>query len=219
MPRKPGYREPNHPCAACIHLESGRINFLAATGAKIAPLARQFGLNEGGLANHWAKHVSQDYKDKIASGGFSKFEDLRERVVEGENANLDTIEMLLRGHASQWSIALEAGDHQRMVQHAAQCRQLIRLRAELTGAIAEGVKTTTFNMIALWSHPAPARAVMKIMQAIDGLAAEYREDARARIVAALREEDLPLAIDARPVVRNYEVRPVVGHHEEAIAND
>jgi hypothetical protein len=168
VPRQHGHREGS--CSVCVHPESARINFLACSGAKLRPLAEQYGLRPGAVYNHFSKHISPRYKRIIGASRLETFEKLMQRCTEGDAETIDLLDMLIKGHAQLWAAGLDAGSSQQMATHATKLLTAIELRSRVTRELVPGPSLTVNNFVlrdaaeivnALRHHPAAQEALVE----------------------------------------------------------
>ena len=68
------------PEGSVILIASPRIDFLAASGAQLKPLAEQFGLPASSMYKHFERHISERYKRLIGASRLENFEELMRRL-------------------------------------------------------------------------------------------------------------------------------------------
>jgi hypothetical protein len=154
----------------CTHPQQARIDFLAASGAQLKPLAEQYGVKSAAMYNHFAKHVTARYKRIIGASRLETFERLMQRCTEGDAETIDILDLLIRGHAQQWGIALDAGASQQMTSHATKILAAAELRSRITRELAPAQSLTVNNFVlrdaaeivgALWQHPDAQQALVE----------------------------------------------------------
>jgi hypothetical protein len=168
VPRKTGYREGT--CSICTHPQQARIDFLAASGAQLKPLAEQYGVKPAAMYNHFAKHVTARYKRIIGASRLETFEQLMQRCTEGDAETIDILDLLIRGHAQQWGVALDAGASQQMASHATKILAATELRSKITRELVPAQSLTVNNFVlrdaaeivsALRQHPDAQQALVE----------------------------------------------------------
>jgi hypothetical protein len=143
--RKRGLRvQGEHGCRTCQHPEHPRINFLIASGADKTAVAAQFGLPRSSILYHFDNHLTDRYKRLIGSFRLDSFEELLSQAAEGDAESLDILRLLIRGHVSQWGLALEAGSTRDMALHASRILQSTELRSRITRELT-GTPTIQIN--------------------------------------------------------------------------
>jgi hypothetical protein len=73
---------PSGRCTVCAHAERGRIDFLAASGSPLKPLAEQFGVSRDSLQRHFKAHVTETYKRQVKIGPLQSEDSLRKLAAE-----------------------------------------------------------------------------------------------------------------------------------------
>jgi hypothetical protein len=76
------------------------------------------------------------------------FEHLLKEATEANSESIDVLNLLIRGHTSQWALALEAGDFHRMSGHSARILQALEVRSRITLELAPpgGITVNNFLM-------------------------------------------------------------------------
>jgi hypothetical protein len=149
--RRKGHREISKKrgrvCSTCSHPEAARIDYLLASGGTLRPIADQFGLGLEALRWHWHHHVSERYKRIVGASKSQSFEKLMAKCVEGDAETLDILDMLIRGHSQQWSIALDAGAVQAMQSHAGKILAATELKSRITRELTPGPTLQVNNFL------------------------------------------------------------------------
>jgi len=155
-------------CQTCLHPERGRIDFLLANGASQRSIAAQYNLVQQGVSRHYKVHVTARFKAMVQASHNDTFERLLKEATEANSESIDVLNLLIRGHTSQWALALEAGDFRMMSGHSARILQAIEVRSKITFELAPpgGITVNNFLM----------RDAAELVAALQG-----NEDAVARI--------------------------------------
>jgi hypothetical protein len=132
-------------CTVCQHPERGRIDYLAASGASLRSLETQFGVGHAALQRHYERHVTERFKKLCAAQHLTSFEEMLQNATEANAETVDTINLLIRGHAQRWAICLEAGSDQAMNFHAGKILQAIELRSRITLEVQPEARNLTIN--------------------------------------------------------------------------
>jgi hypothetical protein len=157
-------------CRVCQHPEFARINFLCASGGEKSAIAAQFGLPYESVRRHHQLHISSRYKKMIGASRLESFEALVSKAVEGGAETLDLLDLLVRGHSTMWSVALDSGSGAAMVQHANKILAATELRAKVTRELVPGPTVQVNNYLLrdaaqliqiLEHHPEAADAVLR----------------------------------------------------------
>jgi hypothetical protein len=192
MPRRPGHREGT--CTCCRHPEVARLNYLAATGAPLKPLAGRFGLKSAAIYNHCKKHISEEYKRAVKIGPFGSEEQLRKLCAEAGGSVVDNLMAVYGGLASRWLVAFESGADPVFCMLTTKLHQNLELRAKITKELLPPGPSNVTNNI-LVGDPTFMRSIGRIAAALS----PYPE-ARAAVAQALRElghSGAPLQIEAQ----------------------
>ena len=92
------------------------------------------------------------------------------KAAEGGAETLDILDLLIRGHTQQWSIALDSGSGLGMVQHASKILAATELKAKITRELVPGPSLQVNNYLlhdaaqivnVLHAHPEAADAVLE----------------------------------------------------------
>jgi hypothetical protein len=159
-----------HGCKTCQHPECARINFLVAAGGDKGAIAASFGLPRTSVSYHYGAHVTARFKTIVGASRLESFEALLSKAAEGEAESLDILNLLIRGHLSGWSMALEMGATKDMALHSVRILAATELRAkisrELTGTPTMQINTFMTHDAAqlvqiLENHPEAAQAVLE----------------------------------------------------------
>jgi len=135
-------------CATCLHPERGRIDFLLATGASQRSIAATYDLVQQSVQRHYKVHVTARFKAMCQAMHNETFEKLLRDATEANSESVDVLNLLIRGHTSQWALALEAGDYRMMAGHSAKILQAIEVRSRITLELAPpgGITVNNFLM-------------------------------------------------------------------------
>jgi hypothetical protein len=132
-------------CTICQHEERGRIDYLAASGASLRSLEAQFGLGHASLQRHFERHVTERFKRLCQAQHLTSFAEMLQNATEANAETVDTINLLIRGHAQRWAICLEVGADQNMNFHARRILQAIELRSRITLELQPEARNLTIN--------------------------------------------------------------------------
>jgi hypothetical protein len=135
-------------CHVCRHAERGRVDWLLATGATQSAVAEEFGLARRGLGLHYKNHVTARFKAMARAQHSETFEKLLKDATEANSESVDVLNLLIRGHTSQWAVALQAGDYRHMLGHSARILQALEVRSRITLELAPpgGITVNNFLM-------------------------------------------------------------------------
>lgn len=92
-------------------------------------------------------HVTARYKAMVQSSHNETFEKLLRDATEANSESVDVLNLLIRGHTSQWALALEAGDFRMMSGHSARILQAIEVRSRITLELAPAGGITVNNFL------------------------------------------------------------------------
>jgi hypothetical protein len=93
-----------------------------------------------------------------------------QRCTEGDAETIDILDLLIRGHAQQWGVALDAGASQQMASHATKILAATELRSKITRELVPAQSLTVNNFVlrdaaeivsALWQHPDAQQALVE----------------------------------------------------------
>jgi hypothetical protein len=153
----------NHPprrtgkCSICRHPERARIDYLAASGASLAPLAAQFRLKRSAVYNHSARHISDAYRAAIKIGPFESEEHLRRLCAESGVSVLDNLRAIYGGVAARWLVAFEAGADQTLALLTTKLQANLALQGQLTRELMPPGSTVNNSLVIV--TPEVVRAV------------------------------------------------------------
>ena len=188
-------------CQVCRHPERWRIELLQASGASLDRLADKFDLQRDAIHRHWHKHVSTEMKASYLCGP-SQLAELAERAaVEGDSV-LDHLRMVRTVLTGQLAAMTEAGDGRGAAYVAGRLTSTLESIARITGelgSMAASINITN-NVAILSEHPAFMKMQASMLRAL----ADHPE-ARAAVVAALRDLDDETAPATRPALGNGKV--------------
>ena len=105
-------------CNTCNHEQRARIDYLLATGSTSRTIEAQYGLRQQNVALHFRNHVSARFKKMCLASRLESFEALLKQATEANAETLDLLNLLVRGHAQRWGIALERCEDGKMALHA-----------------------------------------------------------------------------------------------------
>jgi hypothetical protein len=132
-------------CNTCNHEERARIDYLLATGSSSNTIGAQYGLTQQNVAHHFRNHVSDRFKRMCRASRLESFEELLKQATEANGETLDLLNLLVRGHAQRWGIALERGEDVRMSMHAGRVLAAIELRSKITLELQPEARNVTVN--------------------------------------------------------------------------
>jgi hypothetical protein len=178
----------NHRCQVCKHPDRWRLELLRAGGASLDSLAKKFGVDRDAIWRHWNKHVSSEMKAGYLAGPV-QLQDLAAKAADTGSSVLDhlhAVRTILMGHLAN---ATEAGDGRGAAYIAGRLTATLETIAKISGELGDLARTTNFNIVTtniavLTEHPAFMRAQAAILRALGP-----HPDARAAVVAALRDLD------------------------------
>jgi hypothetical protein len=169
-------------CSVCRHASRARLDYLAASGASLAPLAAQFGLKKSAIYNHASRHISEAYRAAIKIGPFESEEHLRRLCAESGVSVLDNLRAIYGGVASRWLVAFEAGADQTLALLTSRLQSNLELQGRLTRELMPTGGTINNNIII---SDAVVRAVMAMHPTPEQRAAfadYYRQRSAAPLV-------------------------------------
>src|SRR3954451_959582 len=182
-----------HRCQVCRHPERWRIELLRAGGASLDALAEKFGVERDAIWRHWTNHVTQEMKASYLCGPAQLAELAEKAAAEGDSV-LDHLRMIRTVLTGQLAAMTEAGDGRGAAyvsgRLVATLETIARVTGEL-GSMAQSINVTN-NLTVLAEHPAFLQVQATMLRALATF-----PDARASVVAALREldvETLPAAL-------------------------
>lgn len=185
-------------CKICLHPERWRIELLKAGGASGDALAKKFpGISKHSLHRHWHSHVSAEMLASYLCGP-AELAELAEKAA-GEGASVLDHFRAVRGvlMAALANMA-EAGDARGAAIVAAQLVNVLEKIGRVTGELAAlaGPLSVT-NNIAIINSPAFAELQATVLRAL-----VPHHDARASVVAALRELDAKQSASAPRLIEH-----------------
>jgi hypothetical protein len=172
-------------CQVCRHPERWRVELLRAGGASLDSLAEKFSLDRDAIWRHWTNHVSDELKANYLCGPAQLSELAEKAAVEGDSI-LDYLKMIRAVLTGQLAAMTEAGDGRGTAYVAGRLTQVLETIARVTGelgAMAQSVNITN-NVAILSESPAFLKVQATMLRALAAF-----PDARASVVAALREMD------------------------------
>jgi hypothetical protein len=123
---------PSGKCTVCAHFERGRIDFLAASGSPLNPLAEQFGLSKDSLHRHFKSHVTETYKRQVRIGPLQSEDSLRKLAAEQGVSVFEHLQGLRALFTARLMIAYEAGADSAVASMGGRLIQLAELMARLS---------------------------------------------------------------------------------------
>jgi hypothetical protein len=123
---------PSGKCTVCAHIERGRIDFLAASGSPLNPLAEQFGLSKDSLHRHFKAHVTETYKRQVRIGPLQSEDSLRKLAAEQGVSVFEHLQGLRALFTARLMIAYEAGADSAVASIGGRLIQLAELMARLS---------------------------------------------------------------------------------------
>jgi hypothetical protein len=111
-------------------------------------IAETYGLVQQAVSRHYNAHVTARFKAMCQAMHNQTFERLLKDATEANSESVDVLNLLIRGHTSQWALALEAGDYRMMAGHSAKILQAIEVRSRITLELAPpgGITVNNFLM-------------------------------------------------------------------------
>src|SRR6516164_6492283 len=132
-------------CNTCNHEQRARIDYLLATGSTSRTIEAQYGLRQQNVAQHFRNHVSARFKKMCLASRLESFEALLKQATEANAETLDLLNLLVRGHAQRWGIALERCEDGKMALHANRVLTAIELRSKITLELQPEARNVTVN--------------------------------------------------------------------------
>src|SRR5579871_4543343 len=149
MPRRGSRRGGKTGCTICQNPQRARLDFLAASGAPIAQLAKRFGVSHWALGRHYKKHCTDEFKKSVLLGPFKSEGELRRLCAESGASVLDSLKAVYSALASRYLTNFEAGADDKVALLAARLHQNLELQAKLTRELMPAATTVTNNFFAL----------------------------------------------------------------------
>ena len=176
MPRRVGYRRPTS-CTVCRSAERGRIDYLAASGAPLKPLALRFALKPSAMYNHCRRHISEAYKRAVKIGPYESEEHLRKLCAESGTSVLENLRAIYGGLASRWLVNFEAGADQTLALLTTRLHSNLELQGRLTKELLPPGSTTINNLIITDDIVKAVQAMRPTPEQRSAFAAYYRKHA------------------------------------------
>lgn len=132
MPKGAPNRQRPWTCKTCQHPERARIDYLAATGAPLKPLAERYGLTKDSLTRHLANHISDDFKNAVKLEPWESEERLRSLCADHGVSALERLGAIYAPLAARYMVAFEAGADQTMIALAGKMTSIAMNQARLT---------------------------------------------------------------------------------------
>ena len=85
-------------CTVCNRPDRARLDYLLASGAAIAPTAKQFGIPFENLRSHFKKHVGERFKQMCSAQHLASFEEMLKDATKANAETVDVLNLLIRGH-------------------------------------------------------------------------------------------------------------------------
>ena len=123
---------PTGRCTVCRHPQRGRIDYLAATGQAITPLAEQFEVNHHALRRHFANHVTADFKHAAQIGPFQSEERLRSLCADAGTSVIENLRSIHAGLVARWLRAVEGGNDHALVTLSRALHENLRMQGQIT---------------------------------------------------------------------------------------
>lgn len=136
---------PTGRCKACAHPEVGRINWLAATGSALAPLAEQFGLTKDSVWRHYQNHVSDRFKNAAKVGPLADEDALRSLCAKEGVSVLENLLALQAMIGSRVAVAHEGGNDHALNLLAGRLLDILDRKARLTKELVPGPSSVSFH--------------------------------------------------------------------------
>jgi hypothetical protein len=166
---------------------------LRAGGASLDALAEKFSVDRDAIWRHWTNHVTTEMKASYLCGPAQLAELAEKAAVEGDSV-LDHLRMIRTVLTGQLAAMTEAGDGRGAAYVSGRLVSTLETIARVTGelgSMAQSINVTN-NLTVLAEHPAFLQVQATMLRALATF-----PDARASVVAALREldvETLPAAL-------------------------
>lgn len=132
-------------CTVCRHPDRGRIDWLAATGQPLLPLAEQFGLNHHALRRHFKNHVTDGFKKSAQVGPFQSEERLRSLCADAGTSVIENLRSIHAGLASRWLRAIESGNDQAVVGLSKAMHENLAMQGRITRELMPAPASVTVN--------------------------------------------------------------------------
>jgi hypothetical protein len=145
MGRKAGV--PTGRCTVCAHLDRGRIDYLAAMGNPLSPLAAQFGLSADAMERHCRNHIAEDFKRRIRTGPLQSEETLRKLAAEEGVSVLQHLQGLRGLLTSRLMVAYAAGADGTIATMVRELRQTAELMAKLSKELLPATSEMNFYSV------------------------------------------------------------------------
>jgi hypothetical protein len=172
-------------CSVCTAAREGKIDIpraeaLLAAGARLKPVAAQFGINPYALRRHWLE-VSQGRKNYLRFGNRLAQESLQARVAQEQLAVIDHFVLVRNGLHKAFQLAFNAGDYGAIANLARAIDDNVERTARLTGEWKDDQPSSITTNIQILNLPGVAAVVAGVSTAL----AQY-PDARAHVIEYLR---------------------------------
>jgi hypothetical protein len=132
-------------CKVCAHPERGRIDWLAATGSSLAPLAEQFGLTKDSVWRHYQNHVSDRFKNAAKVGPLADEDALRSLCAKEGVSVLENLLSLQAMVGSRVAIAHEGGNDHALNLLAGRLLDILDRKARLTKELVPGPSSVSYH--------------------------------------------------------------------------
>jgi hypothetical protein len=154
---------------------------LSASGADLTAVAAQFGVSYTSVKHHFRHHVSERYKRIIGASRLESFEALLTKAAEGDAESLDILQLLIRGHAQGWALALDAGSAKDMSLHCNRILQATELRAKITRELVPG-PTVQVNNYLLHDAAQLVQVLEQFPEAADAVLRWHQQRTNTRVI-------------------------------------
>jgi hypothetical protein len=179
---KHGRGIPNKRCTICRHDEHARIEWLAASGASLKSIARQYELPYDSLWRHWQNHVSPQRRATLLAGPMKLSELVDVAADEGKSV-LDHLKVLRAVVYDALVAASEAGDRNGISSLAARALEILQELGRASGElirVSSGMHVQQNNFF--FSSPAFRQLETGLLEAL-----RKHPEARADVIRMLRD--------------------------------
>jgi len=182
-------------CQGCAHPERPRIERALAAGASLRSTAKRFAIRYDALWRHWNNHVSAEARARYLAGAGVSKDQLEELIAGTDLAILDHLRIIRSRLYAGFDAVSEANDRLNLDRLAGRLHENLALSARLTGELQRGPLLNVQNNVLIGAHPDFGRVIGRLVAAVAPFA-----DARAAVIAALRELDAVPALAGPPAL-------------------
>jgi hypothetical protein len=198
---KRGKGIPSKRCAICRHNDRARIEWLAASGASLQAIAKQYELQYDSLWRHWRNHVS-DHRRATLLAGPMKLSELVDVAADEGRSVLDHLHVLRAVVYDALVAASEAGDRNGISALTSRALEILQELGRASGELiraSSGVHVQQNNFF--FGSPIFHALETALLDAL-----RSHPEARADVVRALRNLETGTTTPALPA-------PIEGHAE------